>query len=97
MFKILNTRTGLYSSGGYYPSWSQQGKLYRTLTQALAALALYCRGQPIQGRLEFRTAKARASEAERRKKRVPASWTIVEFELKPIRWLNVRTAMKRKP
>jgi len=31
MYKIRDIKTGLFSSGGMYPSWSKNGKIWSTL------------------------------------------------------------------
>lgn len=44
-FKIVDRKTGLYSTGGYHPAWVSGGKSWQTLGQVRAHLKLYCRGQ----------------------------------------------------
>lgn len=84
MFKIKDTKTGLYSSGGYHPTWTKRGKLYHTMVEVVASLSLYMRGYPVRG-LEFRTKKAIELETKRRRRTIPSSWAIVEFRLTPIK------------
>lgn len=45
IYKIQDTATGLYSGGGYNPSWTPAGKSWKTLAQLKASLKLYKRGQ----------------------------------------------------
>ena len=45
-FKILDTSTAMYSSGGYLPTWSNRGKSWDTLKSVTSALKLY-RGKTI--------------------------------------------------
>jgi hypothetical protein len=45
IFKIRDTKTGLFSTGGYCPSWTKTGKAWTSKQQIDAHLKLYCRGQ----------------------------------------------------
>lgn len=80
-FKILDTRTGLFSTGGYGPGWSTDGKIYKTLPQLKNALKLYCRGSTSVPILATQKVKAAAKLAARRT--VPKEWLVVEFTVKP--------------
>lgn len=78
MFKIQDKKTGLYSSGGYYPSWTATGKTYQTRAQVKSALQTYARGEPARG-CQFKTQKARDEEAKKRRKKIPSNWVVVEL------------------
>ena len=83
VFKILDTQTGLYSTGGYTPSWTDDGKTYRTKAQVSAALKLYTRGStswPVKA-----TQKAVEQIQKNARREVPESWVVVEFELKSVK------------
>jgi hypothetical protein len=43
-FKIRDKKTGLYSSGGYTPSWSESGKTWDKLSEIRAHLKMLERG-----------------------------------------------------
>lgn len=43
-FKIRDKKTGLYSSGGYVPSWSESGKSWKSLAGIRAHLRMTGRG-----------------------------------------------------
>jgi len=40
-YKIKNTKTGLFSTGGSLPNWSKNGKVWRTLGQVRSHLTLF--------------------------------------------------------
>jgi hypothetical protein len=44
IYKIEDTNTGLFSSGGVDPRWSKRGKTWNRRAQALASLRMYQRG-----------------------------------------------------
>lgn len=83
VFKILDTQTGLYSTGGYTPSWTDEGKTYRTKAQVSSALKLYERGSTSWPVKATRKAIEQAQKDARRK--VPDFWVVIEFELKPVK------------
>ena len=43
-FKIMDTNTGLFSTGGYKPTWTEKGKTWNTMGLAISSLKLYHRG-----------------------------------------------------
>ena len=43
-YKILDTYTGLYSSGGVEPKWTRLGKTWPTRGQVVTSLKVYCDG-----------------------------------------------------
>jgi len=43
-FKILDTNTGLFSTGGYEPNWTEKGKTWNTIGLVISSLKLYKRG-----------------------------------------------------
>ena len=43
-YKIFDTATGLYSSGGVEPKWTKLGKTWPTRGQAVTSLKVYCDG-----------------------------------------------------
>jgi hypothetical protein len=45
LYKIQDTSTKLYSTGGYQPNWTKDGKTWKTKAQLVAHLKLYKRGQ----------------------------------------------------
>lgn len=45
VYKIQDTATKLYSTGGYAPKWTRDGKSWKTLGQLKSSLKLYVRGQ----------------------------------------------------
>jgi hypothetical protein len=45
IFKIQDTDTKLYSTGGYSPKWTRDGKSWKTRAQLKSSLKLYMRGQ----------------------------------------------------
>lgn len=95
MFKILDITTGLQSSGGYEPSWSEDGKAYGSLGEIRAHLSLYCRGRPVRG-LQYKTVKSRVEEAARRKRRIPTTWVVVEFLVVPVRRQSANQVARQK-
>lgn len=68
-FKVMDEKTGLFSTGGYAPSFNEKGKTWRTIGQVRSHLKLYARGH------------ARFGD---RPKKIPASWVVVEFELRQV-------------
>lgn len=44
VYKIQDTATGLYSTGGYDPKWTRDGKSWKTMGQLKTSLKLYMRG-----------------------------------------------------
>jgi len=49
-YKIFDTSTGLYSSGGTKPCWNKVGKTWMTLAQVVKSLKVYCNGTYRTGR-----------------------------------------------
>ena len=45
VFKVRDTKTGLFSSGGYDISWSETGKSWDTFAAVIQHLKLYKRGR----------------------------------------------------
>ena len=45
VFKLRDTKTGLFSSGGYDPSFGKIGKTWDTKSQVISHLKLYKRGR----------------------------------------------------
>lgn len=43
-YKIFDTATGLYSSGGVNPRWTKVGKTWPILGQLVTSLKVYCHG-----------------------------------------------------
>lgn len=41
LYKIEDTETGLFSSGGMQPRWTKLGKTWNTRAQALASLRMF--------------------------------------------------------
>lgn len=44
LYKILDTATGLYSSGGVDPKWTKVGKTWSVRSQVINSLNVYCDG-----------------------------------------------------
>lgn len=44
VFAILDTKTGLFSTGGYEPQWTKQGKVWNSIGSLKNHLQLYARG-----------------------------------------------------
>lgn len=44
LYKIFDTATGLYSSGGVNPKWSKAGKTWSIRGQVINSLKVYCHG-----------------------------------------------------
>lgn len=45
IFKVRDSKTGLFSSGGYDLGWSETGKEWDTFNAAMLSLKLYQRGR----------------------------------------------------
>ena len=45
LYKIQDSTSGLYSTGGYQPKWTREGKVWKTKAQLISHLKLYRRGQ----------------------------------------------------
>lgn len=92
VFKILDTKTGLFSTGGYAPGWTREGKSYKTLPQVKTALKLYERGSA------YWPLNAKQKEIEERKQEarrtIPTSWRVVEFRLAPKTSMSARSVLK---
>ena len=67
-FKVFDSETGLWSSGGYCPTWSKVGKSWNSLDDVVKHLKIYERGQ--------------YSDTPRRK--VPSAWQVIEFRMHPV-------------
>ena len=44
LYKILDTATGLYSTGGVKPRWTKNGKTWSIRGQVINSLRVYCDG-----------------------------------------------------
>jgi hypothetical protein len=53
VYKIQDTATGLYSTGGYEPKWTRDGKSWKTMGQLKTSLKLYKRGHQFSGPREI--------------------------------------------
>lgn len=65
IFKIQDTATGLYSTGGCKPKWTREGKNWKTRAQLVSSLKIYVRGEYAGGSKQV----------------IPKTWTVVEFKL----------------
>lgn len=45
VYKIKDTATGLFSTGGYHPAWFEVGTPYSSKGTAVSQIKLYMRGQ----------------------------------------------------
>jgi len=66
IFKVRDTKTGLFSSGGYNPHFTEIGKSWDRLCGVKTHFKLHLRG--------YRGSVVRPAK-------IPASWEVVEFEL----------------
>jgi hypothetical protein len=82
-YKIMDKNTGLYSSGGYEPNWSNKGKTYNTIGQATSAIKLYARGQRRKRATPW--VVMGFSSAPPMNSLVPDNWVVVEFQTTPIK------------
>lgn len=74
VFKIMDEDTGLFSSGGYYPSFSKTGKDWTSMGQVLSHLKLYRRGHPYDHKDAERAGKKFKAPV------IPKSWIIIEYQ-----------------
>ncbi len=81
VYKVQDTNTGLYSTGGYEPSWTRDGKSWKTLGQLKTSLKFYKKGALGTG--------ARGSLRE-----IPTSWTVVEFKLVTVKRTRAHEIVK---
>lgn len=44
VYKIKDSETGLYSTGGTYPSWTKKGKTWSTLGHLKSSVTQYLKG-----------------------------------------------------
>jgi hypothetical protein len=56
VFKIKDTTTGLYSTGGSHPKWTKLGKSWNTRGQVICSLKNWCDG-------DYKTGKRPAPES----------------------------------
>lgn len=49
VYKIRDKQTGLFSTGGYSPNWTREGKTWKTKAQVISHLKLFCRGYRQEG------------------------------------------------
>jgi hypothetical protein len=66
VYKIVNTKTGLFSSGSTCPSWDESGKVWRKRAHVVSHLATIMREN-------FRD--LRPEDA------LPGSWKVVEYDI----------------
>lgn len=70
IFKVKDTKTGLYSTGGYHPSWTKQGKSWESLGSVTSHLRLYARG--------YSWSRKRGQNVQNQ---IPDTWVVVEIEV----------------
>lgn len=68
-FKIRDTVTGLYSHGGYTPTWSSRGKSWDTIGSVTSHLKMYLKGYSPNPKWN------------KRGKTIPTSWEVVAFQV----------------
>ncbi len=78
VYKIQDTATKLYSTGGYDPKWTRDGKSWKTMGQLKSSLKLYMRGPHAGGEARM----------------IPATWTVVELKLVTVKRTRVRDILK---
>lgn len=68
-YKIKDSTTGLYSTGGGCPNWTSHGKTYSTVAHAKAAITAWLKAE--RWRVYYGEPKKEVL--------IPRSWQIVEF------------------
>jgi hypothetical protein len=80
IYKVQDTATGLYSTGGHDPKWTRDGKVWKTRGQLLASLKQYKKGRWTGQGYEPRE--------------IPSTWTIVDFKLVTVKRQRAHEAVK---
>lgn len=96
MFKIRNTKTGLFSTGGTSPNWTKKGKVWNSRGNAILSLLGYWNGNriPISDLevVEFATIEAMTLPAEEllRESSERKSKRVAESRERTKRWQRAR-------